>query len=75
MNSDLASGVTGISVVLTLFLLLLAVLWVLIPFAIFGIKPLLRKIGSEVFRANTLLEQIHKELQVQNGRAGRPEQP
>ena len=69
MGSDVASGMAGLSLLIVLFGFLLAVLWILVPFAIFGIKPLLRKIGSEVFATNALLEKIHKELQVQNERA------
>ena len=68
MDPSVASGLAGLSLFAVLFMFVLAVLWILVPFAIFGIKPLLRQIGSEVFRMNTLLEQVQKELQAQNSR-------
>jgi hypothetical protein len=34
-----------------LFAMLVAALWVLIPFAVFGIKPLLRQILAELRKA------------------------
>ncbi|GAB3726702.1 hypothetical protein GCM10028862_02320 [Luteimonas pelagia] len=39
----------------TLFLILLVVLWILVPFAIFGIKPLLKQLVAEQRRTNELL--------------------
>jgi hypothetical protein len=33
------------------FLILLAILWALVPFAIFGIKPILRDILAELVKA------------------------
>lgn len=44
MDSSVAQGLAGFSLVIMLFGLLLAVLWILVPFAIFGIKPLLRRL-------------------------------
>lgn len=38
-----------------LLLLVLAILWILIPFAVFGIKGLLRDILAEQRRTNALL--------------------
>ena len=39
-----------------IFGVVLAILWVLVPFAIFGIKPLLRGILVELRRANAIAE-------------------
>ena len=43
-----------------LFLLLLAILWLLVPFAIFGIKPILRDLLKEQKRSNELLVLLGK---------------
>ena len=43
-----AAGLAGVSLVMMLFALVLAVLWILVPFAIFGIKPLLRQLISHL---------------------------
>jgi hypothetical protein len=48
MDPSVAQGLAGFSLVIVLFGLLLAVLWVLVPFAIFGIKPLLRQVVSHL---------------------------
>lgn len=37
------------------FALILTVLWILVPFAVFGIKPLLRQLIAEQRRTNDLL--------------------
>jgi len=37
------------------FALILTVLWILVPFALFGIKPLLRQILAEQRRGNELV--------------------
>ncbi len=46
-----------------LFMLLLGILWILVPFAIFGVKPLLRDLVSEQRKnyaaLSTLSQQIH----------------
>lgn len=49
----LFSGIFGI--VIFLFLLVLAILWFILPFAIFGIKPKLDMILQELDKTNTLL--------------------
>jgi len=38
-----------------LLLLILAIVWIVLPFAVFGIKPLLRKVLEEQRRTNALL--------------------
>ena len=39
------------------FGIILAILWIVLPFALFGTKPLLRELIVEVRRTNALLEQ------------------
>jgi len=51
-----AIGVT-VWVFILLFALLLAVLWIALPFAVFGVKDLLGKLLAEQRRTNELLEQ------------------
>lgn len=41
-----------------LFAILILILWILVPFAIFGIKPLLRQLIAEQQRTNQLLFQV-----------------
>ena len=41
-----------------LFMFVLAILWLLVPFAVFGIKGLLRQLLAEQRRTNQLLSQI-----------------
>lgn len=63
MNSDLASGLAGVSLVVGVFLFVVAILWFLVPFAIFGIKPLLRQLIAQTSRTNALLEELQRERQ------------
>ncbi|HWT18580.1 MAG TPA: hypothetical protein VN280_06660 [Variovorax sp.] len=50
MNSMLGAGV-----VMWLIAIFIAILWILMPFAIFGTKPLLRQLLAEQKRTNKLL--------------------
>ena len=43
--------------VLVVLFLILAVCWIVLPFAVIGTKPLLRQILAEQRRLNSLLEQ------------------
>ncbi len=45
---------------LVFFLLIVAVLWVVLPFAVFGIKSLLQQILSEQKKVTAILEKITK---------------
>jgi len=45
-------GVAALSLVLGFFLFILAILWILVPFAIFGIKPILSQILGEQRKTN-----------------------
>lgn len=56
--------------VIALFLLIFAVLWFLLPFAVFGVKARIDKAVSEVQRVNAQLEALIREVQ-----ALRDEQP
>ncbi|AWH25762.1 hypothetical protein [Stenotrophomonas sp. YAU14D1_LEIMI4_1] len=47
---------TGVTLFLGLLGLVLTVLWIFVPFAIFGIKPLLQDILAELRRANAIAE-------------------
>ena len=50
-------AMSGLLIPFLFFLLLLAVLWVLVPFAIFGTKPILRELLEETRSVRRLLEQ------------------
>lgn len=43
-----------------LFSIALAILWILVPFAIFGVKPLLRELITEQRKTQALLVEIGK---------------
>lgn len=58
--SDLMTG--GFGLLLLLFLFVLAVLWFLLPFAIFGTKDKLAEIIAESRKANVELARISAEL-------------
>lgn len=40
----------------------LAVVWIALPFAVFGIKPLLQELIAEVRKTNALLEGLTKSV-------------
>lgn len=44
MDPAITQGLAGVSLAIVLFGIVLGLLWVLVPFAIFGIKPLLRRL-------------------------------
>ena len=46
----------GMSLLFGVLGLVLTVLWIFVPFAIFGIKPLLQNILSELRRSNAIAE-------------------
>ena len=45
---------------------IIAVLWVLMPFAIFGTKPLMRELIAEQRRTNRLLEEAAQRAKLNN---------
>jgi heme exporter protein D len=42
---------------IAIFCLILAIAWIILPFALIGTKPLLRELIAETRRTNALLEQ------------------
>ena len=48
-------------ILLIIFLLILAILWFILPFAIFGIKPLLNKLLVELKETNQYLSKLVEE--------------
>ena len=60
MDSATASGLAAFGLIGTLFAFVLAILWILVPFAIFGIKPLLRELISEQRKTQAMLMEIGK---------------
>lgn len=53
-------GVFGLFVIL--FLLVLGILWFIFPFAVFGVKPLLRQLIAEQKRTNETLARISQQI-------------
>jgi hypothetical protein len=60
MDPSAASGLAAFGLIGTLFFFILAILWLVVPFAIFGIKPLLRELIAEQRRTQALLMEIGK---------------
>lgn len=54
-NDAAATGMNVLMIAAGVFALILTVLWILVPFAVFGIKPLLRQLLAEQRRTNDLL--------------------
>ncbi|WP_019184167.1 hypothetical protein [Stenotrophomonas bentonitica] len=52
---------SGFSLLVALIGALLGLLWVFVPFAIFGIKGLLQQIVAEQRRTNEILSRVHGE--------------
>lgn len=50
-----ATGMDALMIAAAIFALILTILWILVPFAVFGIKPLLRQLIAEQRRTNDLL--------------------
>lgn len=57
MNNGVMTGLSGLFVI---FLIVLAVLWFLLPFAVFGVKDLLQQMLYETKKTNELLAQLQK---------------
>ena len=60
MDSSAASGLAAFGVFGMIFMFFLRILWILVPFAIFGIKPILRDLLKEQKRSNELLVLLGK---------------
>jgi predicted PurR-regulated permease PerM len=54
----MTSGFAGVVVVLWVLAFIVAVLWILMPFAVFGTKDLLKQLLREQKRTNDLLAAI-----------------
>jgi hypothetical protein len=61
-ENNMAEPVVGTMLLLTIFGIILAVVWIILPFAIFGTKPILRDIGDQAHRTTELLASIDKRL-------------
>ncbi len=62
MTSEMGAGIAALGLVWMLFVGLLAILWILVPFAIFGIKPLLRELIREQKATQQLLTTISQQV-------------
>lgn len=53
-----ASGMAGpmLAMILILFGIVMAIAWIVLPFGVIGMKPLLRELIAETKRTNALLE-------------------
>ncbi len=49
---------TGLSFIVVIFLIVLAVLWFFLPFAVLGTKPLIEQLIMETRKNNELLERL-----------------
>lgn len=52
------AALSGFSLVLALLALVIAVLWIFLPFSVFGIKDLAKSLISEQKRTNELLSEL-----------------
>lgn len=59
-------------IVVGLFLGFTAILWALLPFALFGIKPRLNRLIAEAAVANQRLANIEIEVKLRDGRGNAP---
>jgi hypothetical protein len=55
MNSDYLAGMGGVMLVVWLLGIVVLIAWILLPFAMFGIKPLLRDLLAATKETNRLL--------------------
>lgn len=58
----LSSGRDILSLVIFAFLCILAILWILVPFAVFGVKSLLHSLIAEQRRTNQMLEVLSEQF-------------
>ena len=57
-----ASGLAALGTIAMLFSVILAILWILVPFAIFGIKPLLRDLIREQQKTYAALATVSQQI-------------
>ncbi|WP_159680442.1 hypothetical protein [Luteimonas sp. 9C] len=58
----MGDGIAALGLLWMLFVAVLAILWILVPFAIFGIKPLLRDLIREQKTTQALLTTISQQV-------------
>lgn len=75
MNLGSGDGLAVLGLVGMLFVGLLTILWILVPFAIFGIKPLLRDLIREQKATQALLTTISQQVHPITVEATRVRQP
>ena len=63
MNESAATGLAAFGMIGTLFVLILGILWILVPFAIFGIKGLLTQLIATQKHTNAILIDIANGLE------------
>ncbi len=68
MDQSTADGIASFGLIGAIFFIILAILWVLVPFAIFGIKPKLSALLKEQQRTNELLTAIGIEAREARGK-------
>ena len=61
MDDFIVGGSVFLTLAILLFILFVAVLWLLLPFAVFGIKRRLDKILVENERSNSLLRSMARQ--------------
>lgn len=71
MENQMLTGVLGLVVIA--FLIVLALLWFLLPFAVFGLKDRLADIKREIAASNATLEMIARHAAVIETSAKRAE--
>jgi hypothetical protein len=61
----------GLTLLALVFVIIVAILWILLPFAVFGMKGLIREAIQEQTKSRILLERLVGTVQVQKDGSGR----
>ena len=64
---DLIPAVSAAVIVIGFFAVIILVLWIALPFSVFGIKPLLRQVLDRLDRLNDRLESLEKTVSESGG--------
>ena len=56
-SKEIMGALMGGSLIITIFLLVMAIAWIVLPIALIGTKPLLRELIKESKETNRLLKQ------------------
>lgn len=62
MSDAMVGGFGVLGLIVFLFLLILAILWFLLPFAVFGTKDKLATLIAETRKTNAALEKVNKQI-------------